>query len=100
MKIITMFSKREYVVADDEAENVAKNSNGDGLLRLRSGDYISPKAIESISEPKQVKMYKGYFVEKDGMSYIRDGEKIRIEHPENIELAPDPKYIEPTKLLQ
>jgi len=83
MKLITMFSKREYVVEDDEADKVAEASQGDGMIALRSGDYINPKGIESIGEVPKVQMYKGYFVEKDGMSYYRDGERIRIEHPED-----------------
>lgn len=92
MKLIIMFSKREYVVDDDEAENVAIASQGDGMICLRSGDFINPKGIESIGEVPKVMMYKGYFVEKDGMSYYRDGERIRIEHPDNRVLVPRQEY--------
>jgi hypothetical protein len=92
MKLITMFSKREYVVNDDEADNVAIASQKDGMIKLRSGDYINPKAIESIGEPAEIAFYKGYLVNKDGRTFTRDGQRITIESPENIKYLPDPKY--------
>lgn len=90
----------EHVLSDEESENVMQRAGSNEYMRLSDGSTINTSCIAESAEPPKVKIYKGYFVEKDGMSYIRDGEKIRIEHPENIELAPDPKYIEPTKLLQ
>lgn len=94
MKIITMFSKKEYLVEDDEAENVAKSYNSNQLLRLRSGELINPRGIESIGSPDAIPCWNGYPLNPDGKSFMRDGERIYLE-PHNfkeVRYKLHPKY--------
>ncbi len=108
MKIIKMFSKSEFLVEDDEAENVAANYGKGGLILLRSGNYISTAGIESIADPETVPFWKDYLLEKGGRSFIRDGQRINLEAQnfKEIEYKPHPKYeamrkalIEKTKMI-
>lgn len=89
-----MFSGKEFIVEDEEAKNVAKNYKSGALLELRSGDYIATSGIESIADPELVPYWKGYILEKDGRSFIRDGVRVKLEtdNLEEIEYKPNPRY--------
>ncbi len=108
MKIITLFSGKEYLVEDEEANEVAKHYNSNALLRLKSGARINPKGIESVDDPITVPYWQGYILEKSGRSFIRDGQRINLETKDfkKIEYKPHPKYeamkkalMEKTKML-
>lgn len=101
MKIIKMFSKSEFLVEDNEADNVAKSYGNGGLIQLRSGDYISTSGIESISDPELMPYWNGYLLEKSGNSFMRDGQRIFLEtqNYKEIEYKPHPKYKAMKKLL-
>ena len=94
MKIIKLFSGLEFLVEDNEAENVAKNYKSKTLLRLKSGDYIASSGIEAITEQDLVPYWDGYILEKSGRSFMRDGQRIFLETKDfkEIEYKPHPKY--------
>lgn len=96
-----MFSKSEFLVEDDEAENVARSYRSGGLIQLRSGDYISTSGIESIADSELVPYWDGYLLEKGGNSFIRDGQRIFLEtqNYKEIEYKPHPKYKKMKELL-
>ena len=94
MKIIKLFSGLEFLVEDDEAENVARNYKSKTLIKLRSGDYIASSGIEAITESETEAFWSGYPLSKDGKSFMRDGERIYLEsqHLKEIEYKPHSKY--------
>ena len=96
-----MFSKSEFLVENDEAENVAKSYGNGGLIQLRSGDYISTSGIESISDPDLVPHWDGYLLEKSGNSFMRDGQRIFLETKDykEIEYKLHPRYEQMKELL-
>jgi len=101
MKVLRTFNNNEYLVKEDEAENIMKvvNAGNVKMIKLRSGDYISSSGIMEICEPPKIMQYKGYTVNKSGTKFLRDGEWIDIQYPENIEYIEDPKYKENLKRL-
>jgi hypothetical protein len=82
----------EHIVPEEEAEIVAQHFGTGELMALSDNGKINTSCIAAIDEIPLVGFYKDYIVNKDGRTYTRDGEKITIEHPENIEYLPDPKY--------
>ena len=100
-QIITMFSGREHLVEDNEADEVAKNYNSNALLRLKSGARINPKGIESIDDPQLVGYWDGHLLDKNGGSFMRDGQRIFLEAKdyEEVEYKPHPKYIALQKIM-
>jgi len=92
MKIIKIMGACEHLVPDDEAERVANKFGTNELLLLSDGGRINTSCIAAIDEIPLIAFYKNYIVNKDGRTYTRDGERITIEYPENIEYLPDPKY--------
>lgn len=95
MKLLTTFSKKEFVLEDDEAVNVERIIiHGEkGFIKLRSGETINTQGIEAITNTPLVARYKGYPVTKDGLYFIEDGEKILISEHSKIEYVADPKYL-------
>lgn len=95
MKIVKTFSK-EFVVHDDEAENIKNvlRSGGKEFIELRNGDLINPSMVEMISEPETEAFWGGYPLSKDGKSFMRDGERIYLESHnfKEIEYHLHPKY--------
>ena len=80
MKILTMFSGKEFIIDSSEAESIQQNFNSNTLIQLKSGETINPKGIESIQE-HTLKEWNGHKVyqEKTGRMYFtRDGEKISL----------------------
>ncbi len=102
MKILRTFSGHEFIVEDDEAKNIVilKNTGKKSFVELRCGDFIDISAIESIVNPPLIPMIHGYPVEKDGRTFIRDGDRIKIENLENIYYSEDPKYKKLMELSQ
>ncbi len=98
MKILTMFSGREYILEDDEAEIVDVAFSKELPVRLRSGDLINTKGMESLGNPPIVPFYDGYPM-FDGKSFMRDGERIYVCDWSNVEYKPDPHYEQKYKLL-
>ncbi|MDF1498773.1 MAG: hypothetical protein P1P85_05500 [Patescibacteria group bacterium] len=94
MKIITLFSGKEYLVEDKEADEVATHYNSNALLRLKNGARINPKGIESIDDLLTVPYWQGYLLEKSGRSFVRDGQRVNLEKKNfsEIEYKPHPKY--------
>lgn len=48
MKIIIMRTGREFKVEDEEAEEIMKNIENKGLIKLRSGEYINTEFLDCI----------------------------------------------------
>ncbi len=101
MKIIKMYSGFEFLVEDDEAENIAKSYNSNSLLKLRCGDRIAPKGIEAICDPELIPYWNDYMLEKSGNSFIRDGQRVKLETKDfnQIEYKPHPKYEAMSRIL-
>ncbi len=96
MKILRTFSGQEFVLEDDEAENIIKvknTGNGKAFIGLRCGAYVDAAAIESISEIPLIPFSRdGHRLSKDGRSFVRDGQRVYVEDLEGIQYLPDPKY--------
>jgi len=96
MKILTTFGGREFILEDDEAENIiiVKNSpTGKAFLELRCGAFVDTSAIESITDiPLIPYSADGYPLSKDGRSFIKEGVRIWIENFDGIKYLPDSKY--------
>lgn len=101
MKTLTTFSGREYILEDDEAENIKKVFKPNTLLSLRSGEAVNSSAIEAIGDPELVPYWDGYKLDKNGSSFMRDGQRIFLETQDykNIEYKPHPKYEVMKKML-
>jgi hypothetical protein len=82
----------EHVVSDEEAENVMQRAGSNEYMMLSDGARINTSCIAEDTPIPLIAFYKDYIVNKDGRTYTRDGERITIEYPENIEYLPDPKY--------
>jgi hypothetical protein len=96
MKILKLMSGAEFLLEDDEAENVAREfGQGTTMMRLRAGDYVNLKSIEFIGEPPLIPFWNGYPLLKDGRSFMYEGRRWPVEPNEikNIEYKPDPKYV-------
>ena|SRR3990167_11332929 len=95
MKIIKIIGG-EFVLEDDEAENVEKTvlvSGGKGFMKLRCGAFINITAIQVIMDiPLIAYSQGGYPLEKNGRSFIRDGVRVMVEDLDTIQYLPDPKY--------
>src|SRR3990167_4959121 len=94
MRLIKTWSKDEYVLEDDEAQNLENLlvSGKTGFIKLRTGELINVASIEVLKGPALVARYKGYPVLKDGLHFVEGGERVLINNPELIEYVPDPKY--------
>ena len=95
MKIIKLFSGLEFLVEDDEAENIASKYKSKTLLKLRSGDYIASSGIEAITDPEMVAFAFGAMLYKDCRTYENEyGNKVKLkaEDYDQIEYKIHPKY--------
>ena len=86
MKLIKTFSRSEFVVEDDEADNIKAilQSGQKAFIQLRCGDLLNTAAIESIGAIPKALFYRGeaglYRVLKDGQSIMNSyGNKITID---------------------
>lgn len=97
MKIIRMFSGKEHLVENEEAEGVS-NLKGTGVLaELRSGAEINPNGIESITSPEHEKVatLDGYLFNEQNNSYVNDnGNRIFMSDASRLK---DIKYIDNPK---
>ena len=105
MKLIKTFSRSEFVVADDEADNIKAllTSGQKAFIELRCGDLLNTSAIESIGGLPKALFYRGenktYRVLKDGQTIINAyGNKITID-PNDAEYLEDTRRYE-QKLLK
>lgn len=97
MKIIkTNNHMLEFIVEDDEAENVASLFGKEVLIKLRSGDFINPKSITAIINPPLAPFVEveGKYIPvlKDGQSIVNWAGNVVKINPTNIEYRVDPKY--------
>jgi hypothetical protein len=95
VKIIKTIGRLEFVVEDDEAENIVKAFGTQTLVRLRSGAYLNPSTIAAVIDPPKIPYWGGYKINEDGKSFFRDGKRVYLE-PENyqeIKYLEDPKYL-------
>ncbi|MFA5453078.1 MAG: hypothetical protein WC248_05860 [Candidatus Methanomethylophilaceae archaeon] len=92
MQIIRIMGGSEHIVPEEEAEIVAQHYGTNELMALSDGSKINTSSIAEIANIPLVGFYKDYIVNKDGRTFTRDGQRITIEYPENIEYLPDPKY--------
>jgi len=94
-KILKTFGGTEYVLDDDEAQNIVdlKRTGKKSFIELRCGAYIDSSAIESVAYPPLIPVSgDGYSLSKDGRSFVRDGIRIWVEHPGNVRYVEDPRY--------
>jgi hypothetical protein len=101
MKIIKTTNRLEFVVENDEAENVISAFGKQSIVLLRSGAYLNPSTIAAIIDPPKIAYWAGYRVCDDGKSIFRDGVKTYLEprHLDEIEYRDDPKYLN-SKLIE
>lgn len=95
MKLLKTFSGQEFVLEDEEAENVVKIKSADkkAFLELRCGSFVDTSAIETIGEiPLIAYSSSGCPLSKDGRSYMREGSRVWVEDFGGIIYKPDPKY--------
>ncbi len=94
MKLIKTSCRIDFVVEDDEAENIVKSFGKQSLVRLRDGNYLNPNTIAAICDIPKVAYWGGFKLNEDGKSFFRDGRRIYLE-PESfkeIEYLDDTKY--------
>src|SRR3990167_615240 len=95
MRIMKTFSGQEFILEDDEADNIVKikQSSSKAFLGLRLGSYVDTSAIESITGIPIIAVSSGgYPLSKDGKSFMREGRRIYVENFDGIKYVPDPKY--------
>lgn len=104
--ILKTFSSQEFVIQNDEAQNIVKvkNSGSKALIGLRCGAYVDSSAIESITGIPLVKVKHGQFIVKrdsnDNEFYINEyGNRTEVADQNNITYLADPKYSHETKFL-
>ena len=104
MKILTIFSGKEFIIEDEEIKVIiiAKQSGNKAFLELRCGAFVDTSAIESITDIPLIPFFGG---DKDRMSHylLKDGNgnyfyeyegKRRYISLEEVEFLEDPKYQE------
>lgn len=96
MKVIQLVSGREYILSDEEADYAKKvYMAGAPAIELTNGDVIARHNISLIGEPDKKPQWHGYPLNKDGRSFMRDGQRIYLERDSfgEIEYVDDPKYL-------
>jgi len=106
MKILTMFGGKEFLLEEDEANNIiigiGESSKGKTFLALRCGAFINTSAIESITDIPLIPFFGGdrerqsHYLSKDSNGnyfYQYEGKRINIEI-DKVEFLEDPKYKE------
>lgn len=94
MKILRTFSGQEYVLADDEAENVVRlkeEKQVKAFIALRNGAHVDSSAIESVGPVPLVPTRNGRVINRLGF-YMEGGHKINVEDWTTVVYLPDPKY--------
>ena len=94
-KILRTFSGNEWLLENDEAENViaVKKKGVKAFLQLRCGAYVDTSAIESIGGvPVIAHSASGKPLSKDGRWFVEDGKRVYVENFAGIQYLPDPKY--------
>lgn len=103
MKLLKTF-KDEFVIDDEEngkIEKLIELGTTSQLLKLKCGAIINMSIISSITDiPKIAYSQGGYPLEKNGRSFIRDGQRVYVEDLNTIQYLPDPKYKEQFNLLK
>lgn len=88
MKMIILINSQEYIVEDEEAENIKKAiAQGLRFINLRSGEMLNILSISTIGELKKIPFWSIYpvYTSSSGANYIiRDGERVYLD-PRNIE---------------
>lgn len=95
MKLLRLFSKQEFVLTEQEAEQVKKAllSGHKGFISLPTGAVISISAVETLCDVPQVAYAHGqYPLLPDGNSYMRDGQRVYLQSREHLRYKPHPKY--------
>lgn len=97
-KIIKTFTGREFIIENDEAENIKEaienKKDKNEFVELRSGDLLNLDRIENISNPKKIAYINTCsgiaILNPDGISFNKDGNRIYLK-PQDFE---DIKFIE------
>ena len=99
MKIIKTFSGLEFIVEEDEAENIASVFGKNSMVKLRSSEWINTKSIEAIANIDNIPTWNGHLLSKNGDSFIREGKRVYLEKEnyKEIEYTPHPRYVEMKK---
>ena len=92
MQTIKTMDGQEYLLDDEQAENVKKAILTSSFLQLQNGDMINTKSVSKVGSLDKVKHWGGYVLRKDGRSFLRDGDIIWLDGNEEIEEIDDPKY--------
>ena len=73
-----MFSGKEFLIDDQEAEAIKTNFNNSILIELKSGETINAKGVESIIKAKKEYWENNeVFKSKDGSRFFwRDGQRV------------------------
>ncbi|MBI1866147.1 MAG: hypothetical protein HYS02_00060 [Candidatus Staskawiczbacteria bacterium] len=91
-----MFGNVEFLMADDEAENVEKMWFGtpDKAIKLRCGASVNPKGIVAITEPDEIPIWGGETMNTDGTMIQREGRwlSLNTEQLSEVSYILAPKY--------
>lgn len=84
MNKLTMFSGKEFLIDDQEAEAIKANFNNSILIELKSGETINTKGVESIIKAKKEYWENNeVFKSRDGARFFcRDGQRIVLGEDE------------------
>ena len=89
-------SNLEFLMADDEAENVEKMwfETPDKAIKLRCGASVNPKSIVAITDPDMIPTWGGETMNADGTMIQRDGNWLSLNEGqlEEIRYVIAPKY--------
>lgn len=79
-----MFSGKEFLIDDQEAEAIKANFNNSILIELKSGETINTKGVESIIKAKKEYWENNeVFKSRDGARFFwRDGQRIMLGEDE------------------
>lgn len=95
MKILNLFSGKEFVISDDEAAGIVavKSQEKKAFIELRCGSFVDTAAIESLTDvPLIAFAQSGHPMNPDGRSFTRDGHRVYVEDLSTLRYLPDPKY--------
>lgn len=85
IQVLRLFNNTEYIVEEDEAENIMQCIDKVKFIRLRNGTLVNVSAISDIGKPETMLFWGEYPINKDGRSFNRDGERVWITEKKDLD---------------